>query len=274
MAALGKRGIEFLGPAKSSTLGRYAAFKDPFGNVLELVQIDRIRVAAKPQVAKPKSAALALEPIFIPAPDGSRIAAELGRISVLENHARPGGGRLELEFVRFKSTAKKPGAPIVYLAGGPGGSGITAAKGSRLSLFLALREIGDVIALDQRGTGQSRPDLTCFGSWANPLDRPSDPEQIFTEAGERSWTCSRTLRKSGIDLASYNTVESADDLEDLRLALGIFSPSATVRISLWPRSGGTRAASSQSYSRASRVPIRCSVCRAPWRVSSDRSARS
>src|SRR3546814_18583991 len=50
---------------------------------------------------------------------------------------------------------------LVYLAGGPGGSGISAAEGPRFELFMALREVADVIALDQRGTGASAVDPDC-----------------------------------------------------------------------------------------------------------------
>jgi pimeloyl-ACP methyl ester carboxylesterase/catechol 2,3-dioxygenase-like lactoylglutathione lyase family enzyme len=221
MAALKKKGIEFLGPPRDSPLGRHAAFRDPFGNVLELLQENRARTAAKP-AAKPDrtKGGITFEPIVLTTPDGRKVDAELGRLTVAENREKPAGKSVELAFVRLKSTASKPGPPIVYLAGGPGGSGVAEAKGNSLPLFLALRELGDVIALDQRGTGLSRPELTCLGAWFSPLNRPSDPQQILTDAKERSATCTRKLRDAGIDLASYNTNESADDLEDLRQALG------------------------------------------------------
>lgn len=90
-----------------------------------------------------------------------KVDAELGRLLVPENRRNPRSRLIELAFVRFKSTSLNPGPPIIYLAGGPGGSGIIAARGTRFPLFLAMREIGDVIALDQRGTGMSKPNLVC-----------------------------------------------------------------------------------------------------------------
>ena len=81
----------------------------------------------------------------------------LGRLTEPENRRSPNGKTVELAFVRFKKTGTSPGTPIVYLAGGPGGSGIAAAQGTRFSLFMAMREFGDVIAFDQRGTGSSKP---------------------------------------------------------------------------------------------------------------------
>ena len=97
---------------------------------------------------------LTVTPYAFKAPDGSTIDAELGAFEVPERRANPASRRITLRFVRFRSTAAKPGAPIVYLAGGPGASGIRTAAGPRFPLFMALRALGDVIALDQRGVGR------------------------------------------------------------------------------------------------------------------------
>lgn len=79
---------------------------------------------------------------------GRTIQAELGRFIVPERHDKPNGPRLTLAFVRLRSTSLHSGFPIIYLAGGPGGSGIDLMKGPRGQAFLAMREAGDVIALD------------------------------------------------------------------------------------------------------------------------------
>ena len=70
-----------------------------------------------------------------------KVDAEFGTLFVPEKRSDPDSNLIELAFVRFKSTAKNPGPPIVYLAGGPGGSGIGTARGESFSLFMALREI-------------------------------------------------------------------------------------------------------------------------------------
>src|SRR5262245_58367790 len=62
---------------------------------------------------------LKLEPFVFEAEDG-KVNAERGTITVPENRSRPGGRTIDLAFVRFRSTSRKPGSPIVYLAGGPG----------------------------------------------------------------------------------------------------------------------------------------------------------
>jgi pimeloyl-ACP methyl ester carboxylesterase len=162
---------------------------------------------------------LTIEPHVFRTPDGRKLDAELGRLVVLENRTKAGSRPIELVFVRFKSTAERPGPPLVYLAGGPGGSGITLARGARFPLFDAMREIGDVIALDQRGAGRSTPLLACQQRWNFPLDKPGDPEAFLRVALDRCRECAEHWTRQGVDLAGYNTNESADDLEDLRRAL-------------------------------------------------------
>lgn len=113
---------------------------------------------------------LSLEPYQFESRAGDIVDAERGEISVPENRANPQSRRISLELVRFPATTSSPGSPIVYLAGGPGGSGVDAARGPRFPLFMALREVGDVIALDQRGTGGSNEIPRCDAQRTYPLD--------------------------------------------------------------------------------------------------------
>ncbi len=177
-----------------------------------------------------------IEPYTFVTINGQKVEAEFGRIYVPERHAKPNGKLIELAFVRFKSTAKNPSAPIVYLAGGPGGSGIALAKGARFSLFMAMREIGDVIALDQRGVGLSKPNLTCKENLDYRLDKAADKAEALQLYQEQSKSCAEFWRKQGVDLTAYNTNENADDVEVLRKALGVR------KITLWGSSYGTHLA--------------------------------
>jgi hypothetical protein len=88
----------------------------------------------------PKAGEMKLEPYVFESADKQKVDAKLGHLFVPENRRNPNSRLIELVFVRFKSTAQKPGPPIVYLAGGPSGSGIAAARGSRFPLFMAMRE--------------------------------------------------------------------------------------------------------------------------------------
>jgi Predicted hydrolases or acyltransferases (alpha/beta hydrolase superfamily) len=165
--------------------------------------------------------------------NGQKVEAELGSLYVPERHGKPNGKLIELAFVRFKSTAKISSFPIVYLAGGPGGSGISLAKGARFPLFMAMHEIGDVIALDQRGTGLSKPNLACQEKLNYPLDRPTEKAKAIQLYRDKSKSCAQFWLKQGVDLTAYNTNENADDLDVLRKALGV------EKITLWGSSYGT-----------------------------------
>jgi hypothetical protein len=48
--------------------------------------------------------------------------AEIQKLTVLEDRTKPTGRKIELAYVRLKTTSKQPGSPIVYLDGGPGGN--------------------------------------------------------------------------------------------------------------------------------------------------------
>jgi pimeloyl-ACP methyl ester carboxylesterase len=165
---------------------------------------------------------------------GQPVAAEKGEFTVPENRSKPGSRTIPIRFVRFKSTSPKPGHPIVYLAGGPGGSGIGAATGTRFPLFMALRELGDVIAYDQRGVNESGgADLRCESQYViNPGELLDRAKAGAVLAGEMR-KCAEALRAKGIDVSAYNTRENAADLEDLRKALG------AEKLILWGISYGT-----------------------------------
>lgn len=224
-------------------VGNFQLFKQPLGgkgivNIIRSVGV-RFLIVATALLApvsgfgQQKPSGLKIEPYVFETSDKQKVDAEFGRLTVPENRRAPRSKSIELAFVRFKSTAKNPGAPIIYLAGGPGGSGIAAARGSRFPLFMAMREFGDVIALDQRGTGDSKPALRCREAWRLPPDVPGSPAETSRLALEGSRRCAEQLRSEGIDLDSYNTAESADDIEALRKAIG------AKKVSLWGISYGT-----------------------------------
>lgn len=190
-----------------------------------------------PCAAQLKPGTLKLKPYTFENDKKEKVDAEFGTLFVPENRYNPESNLIELAFVRFKSTAKNPGPPIVYLAGGPGGSGIYTAKGTRFPLFMALREIADVIAFDQRGTGLSKPNLNCYERLALPLDVAPTRQLIIDELRKNVRGCIFYWHDiQRVDLTGYNTNESADDLEDLRKALG------ANQISLWSISYGTHLA--------------------------------
>jgi pimeloyl-ACP methyl ester carboxylesterase len=207
-----------------------------YPKVILLISVSMLFIPIGIDAQQKRAGDLTIEPYVFETRTGEKVDAELGRLTVPENRKNPKSRPIELAFVRFRSTASKPGSPIVYLAGGPGGSGIETARGTRFPLFMAMREIGDVIAFDQRATGMSKPSLDCREPLGYPLDKPGDPAEILRLLKERASACVQALKAQGADLSAYNTNESADDLEDLRKALG------AEKISLWSISYGTHLA--------------------------------
>ncbi|WHI52612.1 alpha/beta hydrolase [Microbulbifer sp. MLAF003] len=158
-----------------------------------------------------------------------------GFFKVPENRAIKDSRNLSIQYIRFPSTGKKAGPPIVYLAGGPGGSGIMAVN-YRYEMFMALREYGDVIALDQRGTGHSNDLPSCQSNQVvPPLISTSDSKYVELHQSALL-ECLSFWRDQGVDLAAYNTLESARDLEALRHHLG------EEKIVLWGTSYGSHLA--------------------------------
>jgi pimeloyl-ACP methyl ester carboxylesterase len=193
-----------------------------------------LAMALRPTIVVAQSApVLTITPYAFKAPDGSTIDAELGSFAVPERRADPSSRRITIKFVRFRSTAAKPGAPIVYLAGGPGASGIRTAAGPRFPLFMALRAVGDVIALDQRGVGQSATMAPCSARTPVDFTQPLTRATLVRFTRDGLTDCITQWTAAGVDVDGYTTRESAADIDDLRRALGV------PQIALWGISYGS-----------------------------------
>jgi pimeloyl-ACP methyl ester carboxylesterase len=165
------------------------------------------------------------------------VPAEIGRLSVPERRRDAASRTIELAFVRVKSRAKTPLPPLVYLDGGPGGGGYTAAAiEAYADLFERVSVTRDVILLSQRGTGLSRPRPACAMPDPLPDDFFRSEDTMTRTLHQRAVECATELRAQGVDLAGYTTEETADDVEDLRKAL------KAERVALLGFSYGTHAA--------------------------------
>lgn len=152
---------------------------------------------------------------------GQVFEGEFGHLIVKENRNSPKSNLIELAFIRLKSTAEKSGYPVVYLDGGPGSSAIGLARVPEyMRAFQKLREVGDVILLDQRGVGRSKPNLTRISTESLPTDVFATKESGLRAFNERAKSAIDYYRSQGVDVLAYNTIESAHDVDDLRKALG------------------------------------------------------
>ena len=150
--------------------------------------------------------------------DGQKVQAFEGSIQVLENRSDKNSRLIPLHYLRFPATSMNPGSPIIYLAGGPGGSGIATVSypGFRFPLFMAMREFGDVIALDQRGTGKSRTATECTSKQVLPLNEILTESEVTRRYRQAATECVDFWASEGVDVLGYTTLESAKDIDQLR----------------------------------------------------------
>jgi pimeloyl-ACP methyl ester carboxylesterase len=166
-------------------------------------------------------ASIAWSPETLALTDGRSVSVERGTIAVAEDRTKPAGRRIDLALLRMKSRAAEPGPPIVYLEGGPGGSAVGIARVPEyFAAFDRLRDVADVILIDQRGAGLSNR-LSCAADRALAGTVFLTPEAMLAALKPPFERCLEQLRAKGVDLANYNTNTIADDLDEVRQALGV-----------------------------------------------------
>ena len=184
-------------------------------------------------------AGLTWEPYRFTPRGQAEVIAQRAQLTVPLRHARPDGATITLRVVRLPAVQGRPGAsPVVYLAGGPGGSGVAAAQGQRWPIFDAVRRERDVILLDQRGTGESTPPPACPHKVQFDESRAQDKDHVQSLAAfkQTAARCVAHWRALGLDPDAYSSVESAADLRALQTALEANA------LSLWGMSYGTHLA--------------------------------
>lgn len=169
-------------------------------------------------------------------------AARCGRLSVPENPDKPHGRRLVISVAVIPAThARALADPIVVLQGGPGEDTISSAA-YYAERFAALLDDRDLLLVDQRGTGKSGALPCALYSAGDPASSLRD---VFPVAAVKR--CAQQLAARA-DLTQYTFDRFADDLEQVRRALGYGA------LNLYAGSYGTRAA--QVYLRSFPASVR------------------
>jgi pimeloyl-ACP methyl ester carboxylesterase len=178
---------------------------------------------------------------FEPGPCVVEVAAdekiECGTLSVPENRNIANSRMIRLPVMIFRSRAAQAlPDPIMFLTGGPGNSALTGQRSGRSNPFLDTR---DQILLEPRGARLSQPALDC--PEINVLKGEISAGRVRAASAETGLvsaaiSCRVRLTEAGADLDGYTSAEAADDIEDLRAALGY------PQLNLYALSYGTRLA--------------------------------
>lgn|GEM_PF-1184425 len=167
------------------------------------------------------NSSLQLNPTTLKTASGKSIKANIGTLSVKENRNAPNSRSIKLSFVQLKSTATSPKAPLIYLEGGPGGSSTGYADSpAALEAWFPLLQVCDLIFLDQRGTGRSEGNLRYGSEKPVPADFFVDQEKALAHLLGLVREAQIEVKKRGVDPRGYTSVESADDINELRQAMG------------------------------------------------------
>lgn len=162
------------------------------------------------------SSEIRLDAEFVEAdcPFPNRIARQYnmrcGRLIVPESRESNSNRMIELAVAILPAANGNAEAdPVIYLEGGPGGSAVAGFEADPDGWAqYGFAQNRDLVLFDQRGTGYSIPELDC------------DESDEWADAFELAETCKADLEAEGIDLAAYNSVESAADVAALAQALG------------------------------------------------------
>lgn len=148
---------------------------------------------------------------------------ECGYLVVPEDRSDPASHTIRLHVALIHSNARSPEPdPLLLLEGGPG-MGILEGASFFVDILEPILQSRDVIMVDQRGTGFSQPNLACPEYTDQVLaDLISGQKMSKALMGsvEGMLACQDRLIAQGVNIASYNTLENAADIADLRQVLG------------------------------------------------------
>lgn len=149
-----------------------------------------------------------------------------GRVQVPEDHSKPDGKKISLDFAILKSHSLYPERdPVVYLQGGPGASAMVQIP-LLAQTFEPFRKTRDVVFWDQRSAGLSGQSVKCFNALASNAAKIAKKEYTTTAIDGSNVTnntiadCLREIEAAGIDISKYNTTENAKDIPTIIKTLG------------------------------------------------------
>lgn len=168
---------------------------------------------------------------FIPADcwfdAGSSVRAQCGWLHTAPVAAKPHSSfQLPVVVLHYQGLDRQAD-PVLYLAGGPGSpAGLDGKTMGEYWLDWFQKKSAlkrDLILFDQRGSGLSKPALTCDGYpelLVSVLGNPGTPQDNAHRYREASRQCQQQLQQHGMPLAELGTAHNAADVRDLMQLLG------------------------------------------------------
>lgn len=145
-----------------------------------------------------------------------------GYLTVPEDRTSPDARTVQLATVIYHTeNDKKAADPLLILADGPGMHTIAHAQSYADKLTAAIPN-RDIIILDQRGSGYSRPSLACpdhLAAVLAALDKAMSSEEHIVLETDALFACQQRYIQEGINLNAYTNAERAADVDDLRQTL-------------------------------------------------------
>ncbi|CAL9443149.1 hypothetical protein SUDANB95_02276 [Actinosynnema sp. ALI-1.44] len=149
--------------------------------------------------------------------------AECGSVRVPLDWARPGERiTLAVSRVRAADPARRIGVLFVN-PGGPGGAAVPMVRDYAREVFPAdLRDRFDIVGVDPRGVGESRPAITCPTPPFDPAvtQFPTTPEQYHRLVAHNRRVAEDCRRATGPLIDHVDTVSAARDFDAVRKAVG------------------------------------------------------
>ena len=139
---------------------------------------------------------------------GVETPARCGRLLVPENRANPSGRKISLRVAVIPSPVQPADGALFYLEGGPGGAA-TAVAPAVNDLFGKVNAHRDLVFVDQRGTGGS-----------HAMQCPQEHVPLHGAPARVAGYIERCFAHLDGDPRFYTSAPAADDLEDVRKALG------------------------------------------------------
>jgi pimeloyl-ACP methyl ester carboxylesterase len=149
---------------------------------------------------------------------------ECTTLAVPRDHADPDGQQWEITFGLQPAAVESKGT-FVTITGGPGTSGLALADSYTDFMAQEITDNFDIVFIDQRGVGDSRPircDEAASAYYLSAAD-PDDPTRSDAMAADAERFVDSCIAESGVateDLPYYSTVQAVEDLEAIRQYLG------------------------------------------------------